>query len=261
MTIFKQEIRSQKLSIIIWSLSIGLLIAACVLMYPEMKSEMDDVSKMFASMGSFTAAFGMDKLNFGTMLGFYAVEAGNILGIGGAFFAAITAVTALMKEEKDRTAEFLLTHPVSRTRTVAEKLLSTFSIILILNLAVLLCSVLSILIIGEDVDWSVLLLFHLAALLMQFEIGGICFCISAFLTRLGIGIGIGIAAAMYSLNIVANISKGAKFLKYITPFGYTEGADIINDRTLNIGYIIPGMIIMTACIIIAFLKYNKKDIS
>ena len=85
MTIFKQEIRSQKLSIIIWSLSIGLLIAACVLMYPEMKSEMDDVSKMFASMGSFTAAFGMDKLNFGTMLGFYAVEAGNILGIGGAF--------------------------------------------------------------------------------------------------------------------------------------------------------------------------------
>ena len=261
MTIFKQELKSQKISLIIWSLSIGLLIAACVLMYPEMKSEMDDVSKMFASMGSFTAAFGMDKLNFGTLLGFYAVEAGNILGIGGAFFAAITAVSALMKEEKDRTAEFLLTHPISRTKVVAEKLLSTFAIILILNLAVLLCSILSILMIGEDVDWSVLLLFHLAALLMQLEIGGICFCISAFLTRSGIGIGIGIAAAMYSLNIVANIANGANFLKYFTPFGYTEGADIINDRALNLGYIIPGIVIMLACTVIAFLKYNKKDIS
>ncbi len=260
MTILKQEIKSQKLSITIWSLSIGLLIAACVLMYPEMKSEMDSVTEMFSSMGSFTVAFGMDKLNFGTLLGFYAVEAGNILGIGGAFFAAITAISALMKEEKERTAEFLMTPPVSRTRVVLEKLLSTFAIILILNIVVFLCSACSILIIGEETDWSIMVLFHLAALLMQFEIAGICFCISAFLTKSGIGIGIGIAAVMYFFNIIANISSSAKGLKYLTPFGYTEGADIINDKSLNIGYIIPSMIIMSMGIIIAFLEYKKKDL-
>lgn len=260
MTILKQEIKSQKLSITIWSLSIGLLIAACVLMYPEMKSEMGNVNEMFSAMGNFTAAFGMDKLNFGSILGFYAVEAGNILGIGGAFFAAITAVSALMKEEKERTAEFLMTHPVSRTKVVLEKLLSTFVIILILNIVVFLCSACSILIIGEETDWGIMVLFHLAALLMQFEIAGICFCISAFLTRSGIGIGIGIAAVMYFLNIIANISSSAKGLKYFTPFGYTEGADIINDRTLNIGYIIPGMVIMAAGVIAAFWNYNRKDI-
>ena len=261
MTILKQEIKSQKLSITIWSLSIGLLIAACVLMYPEMKSEMGNVNEMFSAMGNFTAAFGMDKLNFGTLLGFYAVEAGNILGIGGAFFAAITAVSALMKEEKERTAEFLMTHPVSRTRVVLEKLLSTFAIILILNIAVFLCSACSILIIGEETDWGIMILFHSAALLMQFEIAGICFCISAFLTKSGIGIGIGIAAVMYFLNIIANISNSAKGLKYFTPFGYTEGADIINDRTLNIGYIIPGMVILAAGVIAAFWNYNRKDIN
>ena len=144
---------------------------------------------------------------------------------------------------------------------VLEKLLSTFTIILILNIVVFLCSALSILIIGEETDWSIMILFHLAALLMQFEIAGICFCISAFLTKSGIGIGIGIAAVMYFLNIIANISNSAKGLKYLTPFGYTEGADIINARTLNIGYIIPGMLIMAAGIIIAFINYNKKDIN
>ena len=86
MTIFKQEIKSQKLAIIIWSLSIGLLVAACVLMYPDMESQMSGVNEMFSSMGNFTAAFGMDRLNFGTLIGFYAVEGGNMLGIGGAFF-------------------------------------------------------------------------------------------------------------------------------------------------------------------------------
>ena len=237
MNIFKQELRSQKTPIAIWSLSIGLLIAVCVIMYPDMKSQMDDVNQMFSSMGNFTSAFGMDQLNFGTLVGFYAVEAGNIIGIGGAFFAAITAVTALMKEEKDRTAEFLLTHPVSRTRVITEKLLSVFSIIIILNVIIFLCTVLSILYIKEDIFWKELLLFTLAHLLLQLEIAGICFGISAFLTKSGIGIGIGIAALMYFLNIVANISEDAKALKYI-----------------------PGMILMVIGIITAYVKYTRKDI-
>ena len=78
----------------------------------------------------------MDRLNFGTLVGFYAVEGGNMLGIGGAFFAAITAITALMKEEKERTAEFLLTHPLSRVRVITEKLLSVYAIIVILNVVI-----------------------------------------------------------------------------------------------------------------------------
>ena len=261
MTIFKQEIKSQKLAILIWSFSIGLLVAVCVLMYPDMKSQMSDVSDMFSSMGKFTQAFGMDQLNFGTLVGFYAVEGGNMLGIGGAFFAAIIGVSALMKEEKERTAEFLLTHPVSRKRVITEKLASTFAIIIMMNVVVFICSLSSIAIIGEDIFWKELILFHVAYLLMQFEIAGICFGISAFIKRAGIGIGIGIAGLMYLLNIVANISDGAKFLKYITPFGYTETSDIINSGEINMGYLIPGMIIMVICVVIAYIKYSRKDIA
>ena len=260
MTIVIQEIKSQKLPILIWSLSIGLLIAMCVLMYPEMEKEMEGVNELFSSMGNFTSAFGMDQLNFGTLLGFYAVEGGNILAIGGAFFAAITAISALLKEEKERTAEFLLTHPVKRGRVVTEKLISVYAIIFLLNIVVLLLSAGSILVIGREVEWGTLLLFHLAYLLMQFEVAGICFGISAFLSKSGLGIGIGIASVFYFLNIVANISKEAKFLKYLTPFGYTEGADIINDRTLKIEYLIPGMILMVLGIAVAYLWYCRKDI-
>ena len=261
MTIFKQELKSQKLSMLIWSLSIGLLVAACVMMYPDMQDQMDGVNDMFSSMGNFTEAFGMDQLNFGTLLGFYAVEGGNMLGIGGAFFAAIIGITALMKEERDRTAEFLLTHPVSRTKVISEKLVSTFAIIVILNVIVLLCAVISIKMIDEEIFWEELLIFHLAYLLMQFEIAGICFGISAFIKKSGLGIGIGIAGLMYLLNIIANITEDAEFLKYITPFGFTEGSDIINNKEITLEYLIPGMIIMVICIVIGYVKYSKKDIS
>ena len=261
MIITKHEIKSQKMSILIWSLSIGLLVAICILMYPEMKSEMDGINEMFSSMGSFTAAFGMDKLNFGTLLGFYAVEGGNILGIGGAFFASIIAISALMKEEKERTAEFLFTHPVSRIKVIAEKLAGVYIIILILNITVFICSAAAVCIIGEEIDWKTVILFHLAYLLMQYEIAGICFGISAFISKAGIGIGIGIAALMYFFNIIANISESAGILKYLTPFGYTEGADIINDGKLRTEYLIVGMVLMLTGICVAFIHYNKKDIS
>ena len=260
MTIFKQEIRSQKKTVLIWSLSIGLLIGLCVLMFPEMESQMDDVNAIFSKMGSFTQAFGMDKLNFGTLIGFYGVEAGNMLGLGGAFFAAIIAVSSLMKEERDHTAEFLFTHPVPRIEVITEKLLSVFSNILIMNAIVLILSILSILLIGESIFWKELLLIHFAYLLMQFEIAGICFGVSAFLTHGGIGVGIGIAGLMYFLNIVANITEKARPLKYISAFSYTETSDIIRSGNLQIRYLIPGLIFMVIGIVLSYTKYTRKDL-
>ena len=261
MTIVKQEWRSQKMPLLIWSLSIGLLIAACVLMYPEMQSQMTEVNDIFSSMGNFTAAFGMDRLNFGTLKGFYAIEGGNILGIGGAFYAAILGVSALMKEERDHTAEFLLTHPVSRTRVVSEKLISVVSTILALNAIVILLSILSILMIGETVFWKELLLYHGLTLLMQLEIAGICFGVSAYFRRNGLGIGIGIAGLMYVLNIISNITPDAKFLKYLSAFSYTDGADIMNDCAVRVSYLLPGMFLMGIGIFLAYGKYTRKDIA
>ena len=106
MTLVKHELRQGKTAFAIWTASISFLLVICVFMFPEMRGEMDAVGNMFASMGSFTAAFGMDRLNFGTLIGFYSIECGNILGLGGAFFASLICVSSLSKEEKDRTAEF-----------------------------------------------------------------------------------------------------------------------------------------------------------
>ena len=261
MTLFKHEMRQARLSIIIWTASIGILMAICILMFPEMKGEMDSVSDMFASMGSFSAAFEMDRISFGSLDGFYAIECGNILGLGGAFFAAFCAVTALAKEEKDHTAEFLLTHPVSRVRIITEKLAAVLAQIVIMNILTLAISVGSMYIVGEEIPWENILLMHLAYFLLQLEIGGICFGISAFVKRGGIGVGLGLAVMMYFLNIIANISDKAEFVKYITPFGFSDGADIITSGEIDAVMVSIGMALGIAGIIAAYVKYTKKDIA
>lgn len=260
MTLIRHELRQGKIPFLIWTAAIGFLLAVCVFLFPEMKGQMDNVSDMFASMGSFTEAFGMDRLNFGTLIGFYAVECGNVLGLGGAFYASLCAVNMLSKEEKNRTAEFLLTHPIRRRRLIAEKLIAVWILITALNLIVYALSVSSIAAIGETIPWKELTLLHAAYYLLQIELAGICFGISAFMRKGSVGVGLGIAVMMYVLNLIANIAKSAEFLKYITPFGYCEGADIVKDGALNGTMVAVGMIFCAIGIIAAYVKYTRKDI-
>lgn len=260
MTLVKHELRQGKLSFFIWTAAIGFLLVVCIFLFPEMKGQINGVNDIFASMGSFTEAFGMDRLNFGTLIGFYAVECGNILGLGGAFYASLCAVGMLSKEEKDKTAEFLLTHPVSRKRIVSEKLIAVFLLITAMNIVIYALAAGSIAAVGEEIPWKELSLLHLAYYLLQMELAGICFGISAFLRKGSAGVGLGIAAMMYFLNLIANIADKAEFLKYITPFGYCEGADIVTNGRLDGAMVAVGIVMGVGGVIIAYLKYTKKDI-
>ena len=260
MTLVKHELRQGKTSFLIWTASIGFLLVICIFLFPEMKGQMDNVNDMFASMGSFTAAFGMDRLNFGTLAGFYAVECGNVLGLGGAFYAALCAVGILSKEEKDKTAEFLLTHPISRKRIVTEKLIAVLIQITSMNLLIYAFAVGSIAAIGETIPWKEISLLHLAYYLLQLELAGICFGISAFLRKGSAGGGLGIATMMYFLNLIANIAEVAEFLKYITPFGYCEGADIVSSGSLDSVRVVIGAVMGIGGIVIAYLKFTRKNI-
>ena len=89
MTVYINELKRSAKAWCIWTCSIAFMVVICIMMFPEMKSEMDSVTDVFANMGGSTAAFGMDRLSFGELMGFYGIECGNIMGIGGGFFAAL----------------------------------------------------------------------------------------------------------------------------------------------------------------------------
>ncbi len=140
------------------------------------------------------------------------------------------------------------------------KYISIMIQILFLNIAVIAVTLLSMQIIGESLDNRPLFLLFLAYYVLQVEVASVCFGISAFLSHGGMGVGLGMAALLYFLNIIANLTEDAKFLKYITPFGYTEGADIIADECLNMEYLSVGLVFTVIGISAGFYRYCKKDI-
>ena len=260
MTLIRHELRRAWKSLLIWTLALGGFLVICLAIYPDMKKEMDSISSIMSAMGAFSAAFGMDTLNFGSLTGYYAIECGNILGLGGAFFAALIGINALAREEKDRTAEFLLTHPLSRSEVITSKLAAMLIQIVALNLGVFLMSVGSVAAIGETIPWKELILLHGAFCLLQVELGCVCFGISACIWRGGLGIGLGIAVGMYFLNIIANLTKSVEFLKDITPFGYADGPTIINSGSLDTKRLLIGLAFTVCGVALAYIRYCRKDI-
>ncbi|MCI8308576.1 MAG: ABC transporter permease subunit [Lachnospiraceae bacterium] len=260
MIIVRHSMRQGRNMLIIWSAVIAFMLAVCILIYPEMGSQMSEISGMFSDMGGFSAAFGMDKINFGEFMGYFGVECGNVLGLGGAFFAALLGISALAGEEREHTAEFLLTHPVSRRRIITEKLVAVLLQVVLLNAAVLAVTCIGVLAIGESPDVKALTMLFFAYLILQIEVAAVCFGISAFISRGGLGMGIGLTALLYFLNIISNLTQEAGFLKYITPYGYTDGAYIITNAGIEIKYMAAGLIFTAVGILAAYLKFEKKDI-
>lgn len=260
MTIFKKELRSNWVSFAAWAVIVGGLMAICVGLYPSMSGSMEDVSALFAGMGDFSAAFGLDKLGFGSILGFYGVECGNILGLGGALYAALAAVNLLAGEEGGHTAEFLLTHPVSRLRVCLEKLLALLVLVAGLNLFCFACGAGGILFIGEDVEWNDLLRYHTALLLMQLQVGALCFGLSAFLCRGGAGLGMGLAALLYFLGLFLNLDQGLGWLRFFTPFYYADAARIFAKEALA-GSVFAGCALGALGIAAGLWRYGCKDIA
>ena len=261
MTILKHELKEGRISLLIWAAAISFLLGVCILIYPEMEKQMGEISAMFADMGGFSQAFGMDRVNFGEFSGFFAVECGNVLGLGGALFAALLGISAFAKEEKEHTAEFLLSPPVPRTAVAAGKLGAILVQLFLLTLASMLVTLLCMVMIRETIPFSTLALLFSSYFFMQLETATITFGISAFLRRGGMGIGLGLAALFYFVNLLSNLLEETKFLKYFTPFGYAEGADILTEHSIPLNYFAVGMVFSLAGILLAFWQYRRKDIS
>ncbi|MDO4754242.1 MAG: hypothetical protein Q4A41_04485 [Bacillota bacterium] len=129
-----------------------------------------------------------------------------------------------------------------------------------MNALVFSLSAVSIVMIGEELPWRELSLVHAAYLILQMELAGICFGISAFIRKGGVASGIGVATVMYTLNIIANVAKSVENLKYVTPYGYCDGGYIVHHGSLDSGKVLIGISAGVIGIIIAYWKYSTKDI-
>jgi len=260
MTLIKHEIKANLKTLLIWGLTVGGMNFLMMLIFPSVKEQMAGMVEMYANMGSFSQAFGMDKINFTTPLGFYGIEAGAVLSLGGSMFAAILGTGMLAKEEGAHTAEFLFTTPHTRTYHIALKAVALGLLVLLFNLLAIGFGYGSFLAINETLEGNEFALYHLAQLCMHLQIAYLCFAVSAVLKRSAMGLGIGLAILLYFVQIFVNISDKVEFLKYFTPFYYSDAAEIFYSGELQLNLMFIGGITTILFLVFGFTYYRKKDL-
>lgn len=261
MTVWKHEMKMNKKALCIWILCVGAMCFGCILMYTSLEDSLQDMADMYSNMGSLSVAMGMDKMSLATLVGFYATEILMLHGLGGAMFAAITGTGMLSKEEAGHTSEFLHVFPVGRSSILLQKYFALVCNIIIFNLVCMLAYIVGFLLMGEEVPEKEMLLSAVTQLLMQIEIGTICFCISAFARKNFLGASLGIVIFFFATDMMCRIIPAIENIKYITPFYYANGADIFTSKSIE-GVMISIGIGLT---LIAFLtgcwKYHRKDLA
>src|SRR4030042_2954769 len=121
-TIFRHEFPARLRSTIIWSTAAAAILVFFFSIFQGFADQAALINHIYAKFPpAFRAAFGMDRLDMSTVLGFYGfmllfIELCLAIQAGNAGFGLVSI------EENEMTADFLLTKPVSRSKVLISKL-------------------------------------------------------------------------------------------------------------------------------------------
>lgn len=261
MTLLKHEIKMNLKALFIWAFSVGILCAGCILLFESLEESMQGMAEAYSDMGAFSAALGMDKLSVSTMEGFYGTEIALMFAVGGAMFAAMMGAAMLSKEEEGHTCEFLATLPLRRGKILFEKYAALILLVALFNLLTVLWILTGFAGTGEMPDIRTLARYHGAQLLMQLEVGSVCFFISAISKKRQVGACLGLAILLYIADLMCRIIPDLENLKYITPYYFSNGADIFAGGKVDGGMAAISLLVTALSASVAVFVYEKRDLS
>src|SRR5659263_160051 len=133
--LFLKEMRRNAMSLLLWIIVITLLISFTMSVYQSFVENRTKVMGMLSLVPKGALQFkGISNVNdLISVLGFYAVNNVIYMMLLGSIFAMVLGSNVLLKEEYNKTAEFLLTKPLTRSEVFFSKLAVLFIHVIILN--------------------------------------------------------------------------------------------------------------------------------
>lgn len=131
MNIFIHELKVYRKSTIIWTCSLAAIIILFLSMYPAFSQDITAAKKMLEAFPEgVRKALGLSLDMFSTLLGFYSYVFIYLM-LCGSIQAMNLGTSILSKEVREKTADFLLTKPVSRIKIMTAKLLAALTSLII----------------------------------------------------------------------------------------------------------------------------------
>lgn len=264
MNIYRREMQLNIKGMLIWCIilaGLGILVMA---FFPTIADQAQVIQQLMAGMpAGLLEAFGLQRISLTDILGFYASKQYPTITLFGSIYAIMLAAGILSKEDNDRTIEFLLSKPVTRSAVVTYKMLSVVTLIIVFNTIISIVMFIALQIVKvKDFSIPVFLLLCLGPLFMHLTFAAIGLLLSVLIrkTRTILPLALGILLVTYFLSIAAVLSEKLDFLKYLSPFKYVDAIDIITRQSIEPLYLVLMLAITTISVLLTYVVYNRRDI-
>lgn len=264
MNIYWRELRINRRSLVIWVITLAALGVLVMALFPSIAKEAQNFGELLAVMPQgLIAAFGLEKISMTDILGYYATKQVISVSLFGSIYAIMLGAGMLSKEVNDRTIEFLLSKPVSRSEVITAKLCSVVTLIVLFDLLIsaIMFAVMETVKI-EDFSINLFVILSAAVMLLHLTFASLGFLIAVAdpHTRSVVPFSLGLVLVTYFLSIAAALSDKLDFLKYFSPFKYVDAADIIVAGRIEPAYLVLMALINGTAVILTFVLYRRKDI-
>ena len=261
---FKRELKINLKSFIIWtSILIGLFLVV-FLVYPSIVNSenmemIDEMMKIFPE--EMLKAFNMDISTIDSAFGWLKTEGFVFVLLITGVYSGILGSNILLKEESDKTIEYLNSVPVTRKNIVLNKILCGLFYIILMIVIIGIFNFIGLSLSGEF-DRKSYILLSITPLFSSIVIFAICLFLSTFThkTKKTLGISLGIVFVSYFLNVISEIGESTEFLKYISIFTLADIRNVILNVSIN-----PILVVLAICITVIFMiltmiRYEKKEL-
>jgi ABC-2 type transport system permease protein len=262
MNILMHELRAYRKSTIIWLLSLIGIMILFMSMYPAFSQDAEELTRLLEGYPeAFRKAFALDLENFFTILGFYSYALTFIV-LAGSIQAMNIGVAIVSKEVREKTADFLLTKPVTRTAILTAKLCAALVSLLITNIvyvaaALMMASQVKV----EDFSLKDFLLLSLILLMVQlmFLALGIIISVLARKIKSVLTVSLTTVFSFYFLGMLGG-RTGDTAVRYLSPFKYVDTAYVLKYSGYESSFLVAGAVLIVVAVAASYVVYSKKDI-
>lgn len=263
--LYSKELKRNRKNLMIWSTIVIGFTMLVMSIFPYMKNMGEDMATMMSKMPEgMSKAMGINEHTFNSILGMYNTYYGIYIIVLLSIYNASTGATIISKEEKNKTAEFLLTKPISRKTIFNTKLLVLFTLTFTAFFIQTITAIIFVMALGgEQVKWAVFITMHTHGLVLMLFFT----CIGLLLSMLSkpkknfMGITVGIVFGSYFLNTIAKAADTVSWIGYLSPFHYLDF--VVTDPNYSINFASVGIMLFVSMtmLIVSYKIYKKKDIS
>ncbi|MBT2688227.1 ABC transporter permease subunit [Bacillus sp. ISL-47] len=262
MNLFFRELKANRKSLILWCIGILLMVAGGMSKFEGISSSGQSMNELMEAMPkALQAIMGTGSLDISTAGGYYGVLSLYLM-VMAAIHAGMLGSTIVSKEEREKTAEFLLVKPISRNKVITWKLIAALVNVLLFNIVTFVCSAAAVEYYndGKSLNGDIaLLLAGMFILQLIFLFLGSAIASAAGKPKTAASLSTAILMGTFLLSIMIDISTSIDFLKYLTPFKYFEAKQVMFGGGLEAVFLILSAAFILFFIFATYKFYKDKD--